>query len=132
MERKNVNKILQLLLGAGLYMLDQSDKATKSTRDRAADSFDDLRDAVQDKYETASNRVSRASKAIRGEDESDVMGNVLRFAAGIGVGVGIGLLLAPASGEETRDAIAGQVRVVGDRVKRQFSSEDAFATGTNG
>jgi gas vesicle protein len=129
---ENMNKFLQLLLGAGLYVLDQSDKAAKSTRNRAADNLDDLRDMVQDKYETAADRVTRASRAIRGEDENQMMGNVLRFAAGIGVGVGIGLLLAPASGEETRDAIVDQVRVVGDRVKRQFSTEDAFATGTNG
>ena len=32
---KNMNKFLQLLLGAGLYVLDQSDKATKATRNRA-------------------------------------------------------------------------------------------------
>lgn len=132
MDKRNLNRWLQLALGAGLYMLEQSNKASKSARESAAENFEDLRDMVQDKYETAADRVSRASKVIRGEDESDTMGNVLRFAAGIGVGVGIGLLLAPASGEETRGAIAGQVRVVGDRVKRQFSSEDAFATGTNG
>ena len=75
---------------------------------------------------------ARASRAIRGEDENSFAANTLRFAAGIGVGVGIGLLLAPASGEETRGAIAGQVRVVSDRVKKQFNSDDEFATGTNG
>jgi hypothetical protein len=126
-----MNKLLQLLLGAGLYVLEQSDKVSKSTRNRAADNLDDLREMVQDKYETAADRVSRASKVIRGEDDSQVMGNVLRFAAGVGIGVGIGVLLAPASGEDTRSAIAGQVRVVGDKVRRQFNTED-LGTGTNG
>jgi hypothetical protein len=127
-----MNKFLQLLLGAGLYVLEQTDKTTKASRNRAADNLDDLRDMVQDKYDTATERVARASRVIRGEDENQVLGHALRFAAGVGVGVGLGLLLAPASGEETREAIAGQVRVVGDRLKRQFNSESTFATGTNG
>jgi ElaB/YqjD/DUF883 family membrane-anchored ribosome-binding protein len=126
-----MNKYLKTLLGVGLYLLEQSDSATKNVRDRAAGPLGDLRDAAQEKYEAAADRMARASKAIRGED-SDVLRNTLLFTAGIGVGMGVGLLLAPARGDETRSAIAGRVHEMGDKVRRQFSSEGASATGTRG
>lgn len=126
-----MNKFLKLLLGTTLYVLEQSDQSTRKIRNRAADNIDDLRDMAQEKYATASDRVSRASQALLGED-SHVVGNVLSLAAGIGIGVGIGLIFAPASGEETRSAIADKVQVVGERVKKQFSTEEYPATGTNG
>ena len=126
-----MNTLLKTLLGVGLYLLERSDNATKSARDRAAARIDDLHAAAQDKYETATDRVRRASRAIRGEDEdNDVLRNTLFLAAGIGVGVGVGLILAPASGDETRSVIAGKVHDMNDRVRRQFSSEGA--TGTAG
>jgi gas vesicle protein len=124
-----MNRLLKTLLGVGLYLLERSDDATKSARDRAAARMDDLRDAAQEKYETATERVRRASRAIRGED-NDVLRSTLFFAAGIVVGVGVGLILAPASGDETRSVIAGKVHDMNDRVRRQFSSEGA--TGTAG
>ncbi len=128
-----MNKFLKLLLGTTLYVLEQSDKSTRKVRDRAADNLDDLRDLAQDKYQTASARVSRASQALMGED-SRVLGNVLSLAAGVGIGIGIGMIIAPASGEETRGAIADRVQEFGGKVKKQFSSEsdDYPATGTNG
>ena len=127
-----MNKFLKLLLGTSLYVLEQSDQSTRKIRNRAADNIDDLRDMAQEKYATASDRVSRASQALMGD--SHVVGNILSLAAGVGIGVGIGLIFAPASGEETRSAIADKVQVVGDRVKKQFSTstEDYPATGTNG
>jgi hypothetical protein len=127
-----MNKYLKLLLGTGLYLLEQSDHATKNVRDRAAGQFDDLRDVAQQKYETVANRVARASQAIRGED-SNVLRNVLCFAAGTGVGIGVGLIFAPASGEETRNEIAGRVHDIGGKVRKKFSSSEvASATGTAG
>jgi len=124
-----MNKYLKLLLGTSLYLLDQSESATKNVRDRAVEQIDDLRDAAQRKYETAANRVVRASRAIRGDD-NDLLRSALFFAAGTGVGIGIGLILAPASGEETRSEIAGRVRKIGDKVRRQFTDDDVSATGT--
>lgn len=44
----------------------------------------------------------------------------LGFAVGVGIGAALGLLLAPQSGEETRDYLLGGVRDVVD---------DAVATG---
>jgi gas vesicle protein len=125
----SMNKFLKLLLGTGLYLLEQSDGATKGVRDRAADHLSDLRDVAQEKFETASNRVAKATKAIRGEDNY-VLSNTLRFVAGVGVGLAVGLILAPASGEETRSVIAGRVHEMSDKVRRQFSSEER--TGTRG
>jgi hypothetical protein len=124
-----MNKMIKILLGVGLYLLEQSDSATKNVRDRAAGPLGDLRDAAQEKYEVAAERMARASKAIRGDD-SDILRNTLLFTAGIGVGVGVGLLLAPASGEETRGVLGERVHEMGDKVRRQFSSERVAATGT--
>lgn len=128
-----MNNFLKLLLGTTLYMLEQSDRTTKKVRARAADNLSDLRDLAHDKYETATDRVANATRALRGDD-SHVVGNALRLAAGIGIGIGIGLICAPASGEATRTAIAGKVQDFGDRMKKQFSAaaDDAYATGTNG
>jgi gas vesicle protein len=126
-----MNKFIKLLLGTGLYLLEQSDNATKNVRDRAVEQVEDLREAAQQRYETAASRVTRASRAIRGKD-SDILRNALPFAAGIGVGIGVGLLLAPASGDETRSVLAGKVQEMGDKVRKQFSSEGAPATGTHG
>jgi ElaB/YqjD/DUF883 family membrane-anchored ribosome-binding protein len=126
-----MKKLLKLLLGTGLYVLEQSDSTTKKMRDRAAGELNDLRDAAQEKYEVAVDRVTKASRAIRGED-SAILGNALRFAAGIGVGVGLGLMLAPASGEETRSLLADKVQDLGGKVRRQFSSEEPLAAGRNG
>jgi hypothetical protein len=128
-----MNKFLKLLLGTTLYVLERSDQSTKKMRNRAADNLGDLRDMAQEKYATASDRVSRATDALMGEDRR-ILGNVLSLAAGIGIGVGIGLIFAPASGAETRDAIADRVQTFGTKVKKQFSSEsgDYAATGTNG
>jgi hypothetical protein len=122
-----MNKLLKLLLGTGLYVLEQSDHSTKKMRDRAAGELNDLRDAAQEKYEVAVDRVSRASRAIRGED-SPVLGNALRFVAGVGVGVGLGLIFAPASGEETRSVLVNKAQGFGDKVRKQFCSEEAVAT----
>jgi hypothetical protein len=126
-----MNKFLKLLLGTSLYLLEQSDSATRKVRERATGEIEDLRDVAREKYETAANRVARASRAIRGDD-SQVVGNALRFVAGVGVGIGVGLILAPASGEETRSVIASKVQDIGDKVRQQFSSEGASATGTRG
>ena len=40
------------------------------------------------------------------KQEDHTVRNAMSFAAGIGLGIGVGILLAPASGEETRSSIA--------------------------
>ena|ERR1700724_444388 len=125
-----MKNLLRTLLGTSLFLLEQSDDA-KTVRDRVARKIDDLRDVVQQKYEDAAGRVAKASRAIRGED-NQALGNALRIAAGIGVGIGVGLLLAPASGQETRSAIAGGVRQIGNEVRKQVFSERARAAANAG
>jgi hypothetical protein len=125
-----MKKLLKTLLGTSLYLLEQSDGA-QNGRDRAARKIDDLRDVVQHKYDDAANRVARASRAIRGQD-NQALGNALRLAAGIGVGVGLGVLFAPASGRQTRDAVAVSIQNFGSRVRKQAFSERARATSNAG
>jgi hypothetical protein len=125
-----MKKFLKLLLGTGLFVLEQSDRGTYM-RDRAGRKIDDLREVAQHKYDEAADRVARASRAIRGED-NQALGNALRLAAGIGVGVSVGLLLAPASGKETRTALAEGVQKLRNKVRKQIFSEKARAAATTG
>jgi len=115
--------LLNVLFGTGLYLLD-------SVRDRVVDGVEDLRGRAQDSYEFASNRVGRASRAIRGEGHS--VSTATAALIGLGIGVGIGFLLAPASGEETRRTIAGKAGYYGGKVKERFSKEMEPGSGTYG
>jgi gas vesicle protein len=115
MRLRKENILFDIMTGAGLYLLD-------SVRDRFADRVDDLRERTRDTYSTASDRVRRASDVIRGEDHR-FMSTTTALLLGIGVGVGVGMLLAPASGEETREQIK-------DKMRDRFSRESA--TGTYG
>jgi hypothetical protein len=123
-----MKKLLKTLLGTSLYLLEQSDGAQKA-HDRATRKINGLRDAVQQKYEDAADRVAKASRAIRGED-NPALGNAVRLTAGIGVGLGLGLLFAPASGQQTRSAIAGRVQLFSDKIRKRVSSERTRAAAT--
>jgi gas vesicle protein len=103
---------------------------TDDWRDRA----DDLRESVgrragkfqdrmNDTYSEASDRLSNAAAALRGE--SRWPGRVMSFVAGIGVGSGLALLFAPASGRETREAI---LDTASSKMRRPATSY----TGTEG
>jgi hypothetical protein len=118
-----MNKFIRSIFKTAVYFLDQTDRLASDVRDRASDTSDrvaDLRDRAQELY--------------AGEDHT--MRNVLTFAAGVAVGVGAGILLAPASGEETRGSIGEKVQDIGDRVRSRFSSASETtrrsATGTEG
>ena len=115
--------LYRVLVDTGLNLLD-------SLRDRLPDDVDDIKDRVRDTYSTASDRVSRATDALRGEEDSQLLARAIAFAIGVGIGVGIGLLIAPASGEETRADIADRVSDFGDKVRERSGSRNA--TGTDG
>jgi hypothetical protein len=117
MKLRGENVLLNVLLGTGLYLLD-------SMRDRLADGVEDMKHRARDTYETASDRVGRASDVMRGED-SHFLSTAGAVLVGVAVGVGVGLLLAPASGEETRSNLKASVR---DR----FSRAKEATTGTYG
>jgi len=111
------------LIDTGLTLLN-------SVRNRLPDDVDDIKGSVRNTYNTASGRVGRAADALRGEEASQMLGKAVALAIGVGIGVGIGLLIAPASGEQTRADIADKVSDFGDKVsdaKRQRAT-----AGSNG
>jgi len=128
MRLRKENVLLSLLLGTGVYLLDSlRDRLSEGAdlvSDRARDRYDDLRHGARNAYDTVSDRMGRAADAIRGEDHH-VLGTAGALLLGVGVGVGVGMLLAPASGEETRSSIK-------DRVRQRFARENEPATGTYG
>jgi ElaB/YqjD/DUF883 family membrane-anchored ribosome-binding protein len=117
----NMKKILKMALGTSLFLLDQSDRATKGMRERVSDQVDDLRDFAQDTYQTAAERVGRASQALT-EEDNHAAWDTLRFVIGLGIGVGVGLLIAPANGEDTRTKLAEKAQEVGANLRQRFSS----------
>ncbi|MGA8313241.1 MAG: YtxH domain-containing protein [Terriglobales bacterium] len=125
MKFKKKELLLGVLLGAGLNLLN-------SLRERLPDNLDDIKTRVRDTYGTASERVSRASDVLRGEEDSHIFGKVGALVIGVGIGVGIGLLIAPSSGEETRADIADKVSDFGDKVRERTGKKPQAATGTHG
>lgn len=118
------NNLLKVLLGAGLYMLDPM-------RERFSDRLDDLSERAQDTYETAFDRLSAVSDRLRGRRSSG-WNSAMWALLGVGVGVGVGMLLAPASGEETRTNLSEKAQEVGGKVRGRFSSGPKSPTGTFG
>jgi hypothetical protein len=125
MKFKKKELLLGVLLGAGLNLLN-------SLRERLPDNLDDIKTRVRETYGTASDRVSRASDVLRGEEDSHMLGKVGVLLIGVGVGVGIGVLIAPARGEETRVDIAEKVSEFGDKVREGTGKKAHSATGTHG
>jgi hypothetical protein len=114
-----------VLLGTSVYLLD-------SLRNRMSEGIDDLSDRARDTYGEASRRASRAVEVVRGEDHSGI-NSAAALLIGVGVGVGVGMLLAPASGRDTRTQISNRVQEFGGRVRDKFSSEKREpGTGTYG
>jgi YtxH-like protein len=124
MKLRKEKVLLDLMLGAGVYLLD-------SLRGRMSEGIDDLRDRARDTYETASDRFGRARQVIRGEDHP-VLGAAGALLIGVGIGVGVGMLLAPASGEDTRRNISDKVEDFRGKVRERFNSEKQPASGTYG
>jgi hypothetical protein len=116
--------LFSVLLDTGLHLID-------SLRERLPDNVDDIKDRVRDTYHTASDRVSRATDALRGEEDSHIFGTIGVLLIGVGLGVGIGLLIAPATGEETRADIADKVSDFGEKV-RERTGKKPQGTGTHG
>ncbi len=124
MRLRKENILWNVLLGTGVYLLD-------SMRGRLTDVMEDVSGTARNTYDEASRRVSRASDVIRGEDHHGVS-TAAALLIGVGVGVGVGMLLAPASGEETRSNLSDKVHDFGGRVRDKFSSEREPGTGTYG
>jgi gas vesicle protein len=137
-------------LGAKLSLLFTEPKVRKVVGDRIKDGVEDITDTVTSKYEDASDavaskyedaleRLDAAKAALRGE--SQWPSRVAGFVLGVGVGVGLGILLAPASGSETREAFREKAVDMRDRVfesasaakeRIRRSANDMPFTGTEG
>jgi hypothetical protein len=124
MKFKKQELLLDVLLGAGLDLLN-------SLRERLPDNVDEIKDRARETYETASDRLGRATNALRGKEDSQIFGKVGALLIGVGIGVGVGLLIAPASGEETRADIADKVSDFAKKVPDP-EREPHGATGTYG
>ena len=126
MRFKKRQPLLSGLLGTGLYLLE-------NLRERLPDNVDDMKGRARETYATASDRVSQAADALRGKEESHIFGKVSALLIGVGIGVGVGLLIAPASGDETRADIANKVSDFGERAReRTIRKKPQGATGTTG
>jgi ElaB/YqjD/DUF883 family membrane-anchored ribosome-binding protein len=134
MKMRKENILWNVLLGTGVYLLDSMRGRLTDVMDdfggTARDTYSSARDSARDTYNEASRRVGRASDALRGED-GHAIGTAAALLIGIGVGVGVGMLLAPASGEETRSNLSNKVQEFGDRVRERFSDREQ-TTGTYG
>ena len=110
-------------LAAKVGVLLTEPKVRAAIADRLKDRVDDVTDQVTSKYEDAVDRLESAADALRGRRYwPSRMGG---FLLGIGVGAGLGILLAPASGSETRQA----VRDKATDVKNKVVESAASATG---
>jgi hypothetical protein len=116
---------MSVLVGTGLHLLN-------SLRERLPDNMDDIKGRVRETYDTASERVVRATDALRGKEDSQILGKIGALLIGVGIGVGIGVLIAPASGEETRADISEKVSDVSDKVRERAGKKPQGATGTHG
>ena len=117
--------LFSVLLDTGLHLID-------SLRERLPDNVDDIKDRVRDTYDTASDRVSRATDALRGGEDSHIFGTIGVLLIGVGIGVGVGLLIAPATGEETRVDIADKVSDFGEKVRERTGKKPQGAPATPG
>ena len=122
MKFKKQESLLSVLLGTGLYLID-------TLRERLPDNMDDIKGRARETYETASDRLGRATNALRGKEDSQIFGKVGALLIGVGIGVGVGLLIAPANGEETRADIANKVADFGEKVRERERKPEG-ATGT--
>jgi hypothetical protein len=100
-------------------------------RERLPNNLENIKGRAREPYETPSSRLGRATDALRGKEDSQILSNVGALLIGVGVGVGVGLLIAPASGEETRADIAKKVSDFGKKVPNRERKPQG-ATGTYG
>jgi gas vesicle protein len=99
LRRKRTKDWARLAMRAGLLLTDA--KLWSAIQNQMHDRVDDISDALNEKYEDASDRLSNASDALRGGSQWPSWGT---FLVGVGIGTGIGLLVAPTSRDRVRRA----------------------------
>jgi gas vesicle protein len=108
-----IQKWARFALKCGLALTDA--KLWETIGGQLRDRVDDVTDEVRQRYEDTSGRVVRARDAYQGR--GNWVTPAASFVGGVGLGVGLALLLAPASGEETRSAIRDKVVDLKSRVR---------------
>ena len=128
-------------LAAKLGLLITDPKIRAAIADQFRDGMDHVTDTVATKYEDAVERLEAAGDVFRGREKS-YWPEVGGFLLGVGVGAGLGILLAPAPGSETREAIRDKAVDMKNRVVdsattatgkvRSSSVRSMPSTGTEG
>jgi len=107
-------------LAAKLGVLLTEPKVRAEIADRLRDRVDDVSDTVASKYDDAVQRLESAAAALRGRRYRP--SRVAGFLLGVGVGAGLGILLAPAPGSETRQAVRDKAADVKNKVYESAAS----------
>jgi hypothetical protein len=110
--RKTARDWARMALDFGLFLTEPKVRAAAANQVR--ERVDNLKDNVSRRYDDAVERLEAAGVALRGD--SHWTWRMISFLAGVGVGAGVGLLLAPASGKETREAILDKAVDVKNKV----------------
>jgi hypothetical protein len=106
----NWNRFLRSAVNTAVYIMDQTADQVDRASDRASD-------------------IAEQARSVIYPQQDHTLRNLLSFAAGVGVGIGAGILLAPASGAETRSSISDRVQDISDKVKNRVSNQ-GYSTGT--
>jgi gas vesicle protein len=106
---------------------DRLKNSVNDLTDNISDKYEGVADAVSSKYDGAVDRLEAAADAIQGKN--DWGSKVAGFLLGVGIGAGLGILLAPASGSETRELVREKAADVKSKI-RNFSRTSP--TGTEG
>jgi gas vesicle protein len=105
----------RVAMRVGLMFTDPS--VWSDASEKVSSHMDDVHDALNDRYGKVRQQLKDTRDELLGNDSSWV-GPVASFVGGAIVGAGVAILLAPASGEDTRAAI----RTAATNVTRKASS----------
>lgn len=110
-------------VAAKLSLLLTEPKIRAAIGDQVKGRADAVADTIASKYEDAVDRLESVGSALQGRNQWP--SRVTGFLLGVGVGAGLGILLAPAAGSETREAIRDKAV----DVKNKIVDSASTATG---
>lgn len=107
-------------MAAKLGVLLTEPKVRAAVSDQLKDRADYVADTIATKYEKVADRLEAVGDSLQGK--SDWSTRAMGFLLGVGIGAGLGILLAPAAGSETREAIREKVMDAKDKVVESAST----------
>jgi YtxH-like protein len=140
MAKNRMKDWIRIAAKAGVILTEP--KVRAAIADDLKDRYEGVSDTVSSKYDEAVSRMEAVGAALQGRKRSS-SSPIIGFVVGLGVGAGLGLLLAPASGTQTRatlrdkandltDQLFSSATTIGDRVHRSVSHMPSTGTGTEG